>query len=145
MVVTKETVDSTFTTPVILDKSTIYYWRVRAKNNCGAGDWSRISAFVTEALSCNVYNSGVQSVNISASGTPSVEISLQVFSDGTASDVNVKLIKAEHARLVDLVAYLVAPSGKEGLLWSRKCGTQQNLNLGLDDQSPDFSMPYQYR
>lgn len=138
LVVTKETVDSTFTTPVILDKSTIYYWRVRAKNNCGAGDWSHISAFVTEALSCNVYNSGVQSVNISASGTPSVEISLQVFSDGTASDVNVKLIKAEHARLVDLVAYLVAPSGKEGLLWSRKCGTQQNLNLGLDDQSPDF-------
>lgn len=138
LVATKETTDSTFTTPSILDKSTIYYWRVRAKNNCGAGDWSRISAFVTEALSCNVYNSGVQSVNISASGTPSVEISLQVFSDGTASDVNVKLIKAEHGRLVDLVAYLVAPSGKEGILWSRKCGTQQNLNLGLDDQSPDF-------
>lgn len=138
LVVTKETVDSTFTTPVILDKSTIYYWRVRAKNNCGAGDWSRISAFVTEALSCNVYSSGVQTINISASGTPSVEIPLQVFSDGTASDVNVKLIKAEHARLVDLVAYLVAPSGKEGILWSRKCGTQQNLNLGLDDQSPDF-------
>lgn len=138
LVVTKETFDSTFTTPVILDKSTIYYWRVRAKNNCGAGDWSRISAFVTEALSCNVYSSGVQTINISASGTPSVEIPLQVFSDGTASDVNVKLIKAEHARLVDLVAYLVAPSGKEGILWSRKCGTQQNLNLGLDDQSPDF-------
>ncbi len=134
----KETVDSTFTTPVILDKSTIYYWRVRAKNNCGAGDWSRINAFVTEALACNVYSSGVQSINISASGSPSVELPLQVFSDGTASDVNIKLIKAEHARLVDLVAYLVAPSGKEALLWSRKCGTQQNLNLGLDDQSPDF-------
>jgi len=134
----KETVDSTFTTPVILDKSTIYYWRVRAKNNCGAGDWSRINAFVTEALACNVYSSGDQSINISASGSPSVELPLQVFSDGTASDVNIKLIKAEHARLVDLVAYLVAPSGKEALLWSRKCGTQQNLNLGLDDQSPDF-------
>jgi len=138
LIATKETTDSTFTTPAILDKSSIYYWRVRAKNNCGDGDWSQINAFSTEALSCSTYNSGVQSIGISASGSPSVEIPVQVFSDGIASDVNIKLIKAEHARLVDLVAYLVAPSGKEGLLWSRKCGTQQNLNLGLDDQSPDF-------
>ena len=138
LVATKVTADSTFTTPSILDKSSIYYWRVRAKNNCGDGDWSQINAFSTEALSCSIYNSGVQSIGISASGSPSVEIPVQVFSDGIASDVNIKLIKAEHARLVDLVAYLVAPSGKEGLLWSRKCGTQQNLNLGLDDQSPDF-------
>ncbi len=138
LVSTRELADSTFTSGAILNKATIYYWRVRAKNSCGAGNWSTVQAFITEALSCKTYTSGVQSINISGSGTPTVEIPLQILNDGVASDVNVKLIKAEHSRLVDLVAYLVAPSGKEGLLWSRKCGTQQNINVGLDDQSPDF-------
>jgi subtilisin-like proprotein convertase family protein len=138
IVSTKELTDSTFTSSAILGKATIYYWRVRAKNGCRAGSWSPIQAFMTEALACKLYESGVQSINISASGTSSVELPLQVLEDGMASDVNIKLIRGEHSRLVDLVAYLAAPSGKEVLLWSRKCGTQQNLNVGLDDQSPDF-------
>ncbi|MCE2790312.1 MAG: M12 family metallo-peptidase [Saprospiraceae bacterium] len=134
----KEVTDTTFTSTAILNKAKIYYWRVRAKNSCRAGEWSAIQAFMTEALSCKVYESGIQSVNISASGTSTVELPVQVLDDGIASDVNIKLIRGEHSRLVDLVAYLVAPSGKEALLWTRKCGTQQNLNVGLDDQSPDF-------
>ncbi len=138
VVVTKTLTDSIYTSSVILEKASIYYWRVRAINKCGAGSWSEVKAFITEALSCKVYDSGAQSIGISASGTPTVEIPVQITNEGVASDVNVKSIKGEHSRLVDLVAYLVAPSGKESLLWSRKCGTQQNLNLGLDDQSPDF-------
>lgn len=122
----------------ILEKSTIYYWRVRARNSCRPGDWTPVQAFITEALSCKVYASGPQTINISASGSPTVELPVQVFDNGTVADINVELIKAEHSRLVDLVAYMVAPSSKEVLLWSRKCGTQQNLNVGLDDQSPLF-------
>lgn len=126
------------TSTSILDKSTIYYWRVRARNTCRPGDWTPVQAFITEALSCKLYQSGTQSINISASGSPIVELPVQVFDSGNAADINIKLIKADHSRLVDLVAYLVAPSSKEVLLWSRKCGTQQNLNVGLDDQSPLF-------
>jgi subtilisin-like proprotein convertase family protein len=122
----------------ILNKSTIYYWRVRASNACSSGNWSDINAFSTEALACKTYLSGEQSLNISASGSPSVEIPLIVNEEGSASDINVKLIRAEHNRLVDLDASIISPSGKSIALWSRKCGTQKNINVGLDDQSPDL-------
>jgi subtilisin-like proprotein convertase family protein len=132
-----EVTDSTHTFPVILQKSTIHYWRVRAKNSCGAGAWSQVKAFMSEVLSCKTYESGVRTINISASGQPTVELPLNVTDEGTANDVNVKLIKAVHTRTIDLDVYLVAPSGKQVQLWTRKCNAQ-NLNLGLDDQSPDF-------
>jgi subtilisin-like proprotein convertase family protein len=138
IVFTKSQAELSTPSATILNKSTIHYWRVRAVNSCGPGPWSDIQAFITEALSCNIYKSGVQSVNISSSGSPSVEIPVLVDVDGSASDINVKLIRAEHNRLVDLEGYLIAPSGKTINLWSRKCGTQKNLNLGLDDQSADF-------
>ena len=69
---------------------------------------------------------------------PIVELPIQVDATGSVSDVNILYIKGEHSRLGDLVAYLVSPSAKETLLWSRKCGTQQHLNVGLDDESPEF-------
>lgn len=127
---------------IILNKSTIHYWRLRAVNTCGNGQWTDVQAFMTEALSCKTYNSGVQSVNISASGSPTVEIPLLVGEEGNAIDLNIKAIKGEHNRLVDLEANLIAPSGKSVNLWSRKCGTQKNLNLGLDDQAAEpFQCP----
>lgn len=130
--------DSIMSIQTILGKATIYYWRVRALNGCRNGEWSDVSAFITEALSCKLYNSGDQSIVISSGGTPTVELPLEITDSGSVSDVNIKLIKAEHTRSVDVVAYLVAPSGKEALLWNRQCGTQQNINIGLDDQSPNF-------
>lgn len=130
--------DSFLVSPSILDKATIHYWRVRSGNQCGYGQWSEIFAFNTEALSCKTYNSGPQSINISASGMPTVEIGINIFDEGITSDVNVKAVKGEHNRVGDLVAFLVAPSGKEVLLWTRRCGTSRNFSVGVDDQSPDF-------
>lgn len=130
--------DSSFVTPVLLNKSTIYYWRVRANNNCKSGTWSEVKAFITEALACKVYESGTQNITISTAANVSVEIPVNISDAGTISDLNIKSIKATHGRLVDLVAFLVAPSGKEALLWSRQCSTQKDINVGLDDQSPDF-------
>lgn len=132
------TSDSTTNIQTILEKSTIYYWRVRAINSCRSGDWSDVSAFITEALVCKTYSSGEQSIVITTAGMPTVELPLEINDQGIISDVNIKLIRAQHSRLVDLVATLVAPSGKTVLLWNRQCGTQQNINVGLDDQSPDF-------
>lgn len=127
---------------IILNKSTIYYWRIRGLNSCGEGLWSDVRVFMTEALACKTYTSGVQSINISSSGSPTVDIPLQVGEDGSAVDINIKLIRGEHNRLVDLEGYLIAPSGKSVNLWSRKCGTQKNLSLGLDDQSAEsFQCP----
>lgn len=134
----KEVTDASYKIGVLLDKSTIYYWRVRANNNCKKGIWSDTQAFITEALACKEYKSGVQDIVISTAANISVELPLDVKNSGIISDLNINLIKATHGRLVDLVAYLVAPSGKEALLWSKQCGNQQNINVRLDDQAPDF-------
>lgn len=123
---------------VVLDKSQIHYWRVRANNNCKNGAWSDTQAFLTEALACKEYKSGEQDIVISTAANVTVELPLDINESGIISDLNITLIKATHGRLVDLVAYLVSPSGKEALLWSKQCGNQQNINVRLDDQAPDF-------
>lgn len=127
-----------FTSAVILDKAKIYYWRVRSSNSCGNGEWSEVYAFSTEVLSCLSYASGDLSINISPSGKPVIETSLQVSADGTVKDVNVTKVRGEHQRNGDLIVKLASPSGKEVLLWNKKCSTSKNFNIGLDDQSPDF-------
>ncbi|MBC7884119.1 MAG: T9SS type A sorting domain-containing protein [Saprospiraceae bacterium] len=138
IVIKRTQTDNTYNSNVFLDKATIYYWRVRSSNACGYGDWSTISAFNTEALNCNVSKTGDIILNISTSGMPKVEAPLVVFSDGIISDINVKNIRGDHQRSGDLVAFLVAPSGKEVMLWSRKCGTNKGFNVGVDDQSNDY-------
>lgn len=79
-----------FKNNVILDRSTIYYWRVRAINNCKSGEWSEIFAFNTEVSSCFIAPSGPLTINISASGIVSVEGSLFVPQDNVITDLNVK-------------------------------------------------------
>lgn len=129
---------TTFNSSVILEKSSVYYWRVRAINDCKMGDWSEVKAFSTEVLSCKEFNSGELNINISSSGTPTVETSLNINIEGIVNDVNVKSIKCDHQRNGDLIASLISPSNKEIILWSKKCGTQKNVSLGLDDESPTF-------
>jgi subtilisin-like proprotein convertase family protein len=137
-VITKLTADTMFASNTFLNKATIYYWRVRSINACRPGEWSQTFAFLTEALNCSVYNSGELSINISQSGSPKVEALLSVLQDAVVSDVNIKNIRGDHERSGDLVAFLVAPSGKEVLLWTKRCGTSKGFNLGLDDQSNEF-------
>lgn len=134
----KEVSDTSYKLGVILDKSTIYYWRVRANNNCKNGIWSETQAFLTEALSCKEYKSGEHDIVISTAANISVELPITIDDSGIVSDLNINLIKATHGRLADLIVYLVAPSGKEALLWNKQCGNQQNINVRLDDQAPDF-------
>ena len=137
-VISRQTTALFINSNTFLDKATIYYWRVRSSNDCRFGEWSEIYAFNTEALTCSVTSSGNLSVNISGSGMPTVEASVNVFVDGEISDVNLKNVRGDHAWVGDLAAYLVAPSGKEVLLWNRKCGSSKGFNIGLDDQSNQF-------
>ncbi|MBK8817664.1 MAG: T9SS type A sorting domain-containing protein [Saprospiraceae bacterium] len=138
LVLVKETVDTFFKNNVILDRSTIYYWRVRAINNCKSGEWSEIFAFNTEVSSCFIAPSGPLTINISASGIVSVEGSLFVPQDNVITDLNVKKVKATHERVSDVEVTLISPASTELLLWSKKCGTAQGISVGLDDESQEF-------
>ncbi|MCZ2101956.1 MAG: M12 family metallo-peptidase [Chitinophagales bacterium] len=121
-----------------IKESTIYYWRVRAYNHCKTGLWSEVKAFITIPLACKTYKSGLHEEIISSAANASASIPVFVDNTGTVSDININLIRANHSRLVDLSAYLVSPLGTEALLWTGKCGNQQNINVQLDDQAVDY-------
>lgn len=138
VVMERELNDTFLNSNFIMDKSAIYYWRVRAVNHCRNGEWSEIFALNTEASSCFTASSGPLSVNISGSGTPTIEGSLFVAQDNQIVDLNIKKIRGDHERVGDLDVYLVSPKNTELLLWSKKCSTSKGFYIGLDDQSIEF-------
>lgn len=142
-IVDAATIDSdNFTPSEILDVSSVYYWRVRAENECRIGEYNEVFAFSTESLSCQTYNATNLPINISQSGTPSIKAEIPVSLQGQVADVNVKKIRGLHERNKDLSGYLVAPDGSSVKLFGDECGNQSNFNCGFDDESPNpFSCP----
>ena len=54
-IVASENVTTNFYTGATLNQSTMYYWRVKAKNSCGDGNFSAVNSFVTQ--NCSVCES----------------------------------------------------------------------------------------
>ena len=69
-------VGTNFTTVASLVNDSVYYWRARATNGCGNGDWSEIWAFRTSANSCaQTINSSLDAADLTyqrAFGVPPV-------------------------------------------------------------------------
>ena len=127
--------DTVFNSTLFLPKSTLYFWRVRSFNDCKTGKWTDIQTFHTESFSCFDVQSGPLQVNISSTGRPTVEGTLNVLEDTEVSEVSVNNLIGSHSRVSDLTVRLVAPSGKDVLLWSKKCPSALGFNLSLNDKS----------
>ena len=142
-IVHSATVTNTNYTPSeILEVSSVYYWRVRAENDCRQGEYPDVYAFSTESLSCQSFEANNLPKNISQSGTPSILAEIPVIGLGQVADVNVKVFKGLHERNKDLTAYLQAPDGDRVKLFGNECGNQSNFNCAFDDESPtNFSCP----
>lgn len=131
-----ETLTDTFLiAPELLEKSSLYYWRVYVENQCADGA-TALSTFATEALSCQSLVAEDLPINISQSGTPSVESFSFVSGAGNVSDVNVSQVKGNHSNAGDLRMTLISPSGTEVELVRNKCNFTSNFNCGFDDQAP---------
>jgi subtilisin-like proprotein convertase family protein len=116
-----------------LQKATVYYWRVRALNECGDSGWAGPFAFVTQSDACNVYTSGDLPKNIPASSVNPVEAIIPI-TGGTISDVNVKNIKLFHDAFSQLDVSLVSPAGTSRFLFKQKCGFSSiTMDAGFDD------------
>lgn len=128
--------DVTFKPEVFLEKNTAYYWRVTATNYCGEDSFAKIYAFSTESLFCLEVTpeEGILPINISGSGTPTVQAPLEVPIMGSVADVNVKQLQGEHENNKDMLIKIISPEGKEVVLVNKIC-VQQNFNCGFDDAS----------
>ncbi len=123
-------------TPVSLTENTLYYWRLRAKNNCTMGDWIVPSPFHTLVQACNDYKQ-TKTFNISASQASTITGEIDITDAGTISDVNVSSFKGTHGNFGDLEVRLISPSGKASLLSDKKCAFSggTTLNLRYDDEA----------
>jgi subtilisin-like proprotein convertase family protein len=120
----------------------VYYWRVRAQNDCGETTWSEPFVFSTGIQSCSNFVATDLPKVISANGTPTVESKITVNGSATLSDVNVTKIQGNHQFFKDLEVRLIGPSGTNVLLWKDKCASNSNFNLGMDDGfATQFSCP----
>ena len=128
--------DTFFSFPDILNKSTIYYWSIEGLNSCSTEDLEpKIYTFATEAISCEIYDFTDLPLGLTASIARSVEMPIEVFSDGKVKDVNIRKIKGVHSFISELKGELVSPSGTSIVLFSNKCGNQTDFNCGFDDDA----------
>ena len=128
---------NTFSVTTSLEVNTTYYWRVKAVNVCGEGAYSAVFSFTTVNLICSTYNSTDVPKTISASGTPTVTSTLSIPADGSITDLNVLNLDIDHTYISDLVVRLKSPANTERILLNRICGSQNNILLNLDDESPN--------
>lgn len=103
-----------------LAENNLYYWRMRAKNECKAGDWSVASPFHTLVQSCKEYSNTTAS-SIPASQPVTINSEINMTEAGAISDVNVTAIKGKHANFGHLEIRLLNENGKSALLSDKKC------------------------
>ena len=126
-------------TATSLITSTTYYWRVKAYNNCVAGNYS--SAFNFTTNTCNNLVSANVPVSISASGTPTVTSNLTVNITGTITDVNVVNLTGTHTWINDLTIRLKSPAGTIVTLFGAICNNEDNFAVNFDDAATAGALP----
>lgn len=142
--------DTTYNIGRTLPLGEVFYWRVKAMNDCGEGEFSEIRAFGTRVLSCVEFSSDDLPKNISQSGRPVVESIVPITTSGEITDLNILDLGLQHSFLKDLNAKIVSPDGTEVVLFEDECPRAVTLNASFDDDgarpfSCSVNVPQQFR
>ena len=137
-IIESATVSTDKYSPVQIDNNSLYYWRVKPKNDCGEGVFSTAFSFTTIQFNCTTKNASALPISISSSGTPVISSKIVFYEDLPVADMNV-VIDLEHTFLADLVISLTSPAGTVVTLVSSSCGEARNINATFDDDSPSFN------
>ena len=119
----------------LLEKSTVYFWRVIPYNECGRGKPTAVNGFSTVILDCEVLSSTDLPKNISQSGLAEIQSGIFLPESGTVVDVSVDKVRGLHQNTGDLVFSLISPKGTEVILADNKCNFRADFNCGFDDES----------
>lgn len=129
---------NSYTPSVTLADGETYYWRVRASNACGDGEFGDPFSFRTAAQACIVKaSSGDQNdINIPGTGLPLITSVINFPQGGTISDVNVRRVKGNQSAIRDIQIRLKAPDNTSVTLLSQPACGGSNFNCGFNDQAP---------
>ncbi|MEM9885796.1 MAG: reprolysin-like metallopeptidase [Bacteroidota bacterium] len=128
--------DTLYRPDVFLEENTIYYWRIRPVNQCGAADYTIPNVFQTLTVRCAPFEQ-TNSVIISGSGTPTVESTISIDTDGTITDLNIPNVRGAYPPVRFIEMSLISPAGTQVILYDDLCGSTRDFNLGFDDEAPD--------
>lgn len=134
---------NTFTPSTPLTPKTVYYWRVRAVNECGPGAFSLLGAFQTSGQLCQIFASTNVPVTIPEFNAPNTVSSFILIPSSTViADLNVIDLQITHTWINDLDVTLNGPGGISVDLFTGICNDEdENFDLILDDEGTPGALP----
>lgn len=130
-------VTTEFTPEEFFAPNSLYFWRVRPNNSCGAGEWLEPTSFRTVASRCDVYEGGDTPLSLPGSGGSfSREAKLFVDRRGAINDLNIPNITLGYQFVSGVTLSLTSPAGTKVTLYEENCFSTNALNLGFDDEAP---------
>ena len=119
-----------------LNSGTVYYWRVRAVNDCVMGDFSEVRKFQTQ-YNCNIYSNNTllaipDGLSEGVDGTPATSV-INIPSNFLISDLNIT-VNISHTYVGDLKISLLSPNNTEVVLHNFDgCAGEDNIRVVFDD------------
>jgi len=120
-----------------LNASTTYYWRVRANNGCGAGEYTAVYTFTTANIACTVYPGTGGPI----ADNSSTDFTLSIPDSGAIDDVNVLNLAGTHTYMGDLDMQLESPAVTSIQLRAESCGATENFDINYDDEAASGTPP----
>ncbi len=96
-----------------------YFWRVRAENTCGNGEWSKVRTFRTADVACNLRIAENLPIVINENESSITQSIINFSNPGKVIKVSVIDLDIEHTFVGDIKASLTSPSGKVLRLFDR--------------------------
>lgn len=124
---------------VNLEPYSSYYYRVRARNLCGPGEWSDGVRFQTSAIRCQTITATEVPLTISSSSPNTISSALSLDIEGTIGSVAVRNIDIAHTYVGDLSGILRSPEGSAVQLFDRPGFPLIPFGCSGDDLLLDFS------
>ncbi|MBI9041051.1 proprotein convertase P-domain-containing protein [Lutibacter sp.] len=133
---TTNTPNNYYTIGTILNLSTVYYWKVRAKNDCNIGVFSEIKRFITAANNNCDRAPDVKIANVPINDGETATSTINIANSFTISKVKVS-VDITHTYIADFNIKLISPptSNKEILLFDGSCGDTDGLEVTFDDEA----------
>ena len=131
---------TTYTVTSLLLGFSEYFWRVRAVNSCGTGDWSNPS-FKFETELCMLYTSTDVPKNIVDNTT--ITSNLPITDKGTINDLDILDLEGTHTWVGDLLFRVISPANTNVLFWNQPCnnGANANFDINFNQEAPIGAPP----
>jgi subtilisin-like proprotein convertase family protein len=130
-IVDTQVLDTNTYASTTLMAQTIYWWRVRAINDCGQGTYATAS-FETANLICESFNSADTPLAIPDNAPDGATSIINVPSPSAITDVNVT-VNITHTWDADLTISLISPSGTSVVLSALNGGNGDNYTATVFD------------